>query len=342
MFDARAHGRAVSLSIVLVAASTIGCEAIAGYDSREPWPEDASGIGPAGDPDALAPDSTTDSATGADTAPADSESDAGVSCLAPKTRCDDACVDLATSLEHCGRCGNHCPDGATCAPSGVGFECACPVGRTSCGAPGPRRCVDTASAHDDCGACGVKCKHAEACVAGECVCLSGTLDCGGKCVDPRCDPVACGGCGVACSSIQYCAGDTGCACRPGLQLCAGECVDTRGDPRHCGGCGKPCSGSASCRDGSCKPNCAGSTACDVGGVQHCVSTSTDPRHCGGCGKACAVTELCVGGACVGYAPAVGCTSCPCATCDEIAGGATCCAALPGQPAPICVSGSTCP
>jgi hypothetical protein len=41
-----------------------------------------------------------------------------------RTRCDGACVDLATSVDHCGACGNACPSGANASPVCVRSACA--------------------------------------------------------------------------------------------------------------------------------------------------------------------------------------------------------------------------
>ena len=49
-------------------------------------------------------------------------------CPAGTSACGNACVDLTSSLQNCGRCGNVCPSGAACA-NGV---CACSNGLTAC------------------------------------------------------------------------------------------------------------------------------------------------------------------------------------------------------------------
>ncbi|MFO0558053.1 MAG: FG-GAP-like repeat-containing protein [Polyangiales bacterium] len=43
---------------------------------------------------------------------------------AGRTRCDGVCVDLATSVEHCGACGNACPSTANASPACVRSSCA--------------------------------------------------------------------------------------------------------------------------------------------------------------------------------------------------------------------------
>lgn len=318
---------------VLVAALSLGCEAIAGYDTREPWSVASADGGDA------STDATITDASNADTS-TDAPEDTAVPCLAPKTRCGDACVDLTRDFDHCGACGARCPTSAVCTTDALGTSCVCPGTQVVCGTGEAATCVDTSSDRDHCGACGRACGAGEVCVGGACACGPDTTTCGGSCKDTRSDPLACGACDGACAATEYCAGSA-CKCRPGLVLCDGACVDTTADPRHCGGCGKTCS--SSCRDGTCKPTCAGAgTSCPLGSGDACVDTKTDPLNCGGCGKACAANELCVGGTCAAYAPAVGCASCPCDACGELFATAKCCPALLDQPVPICVSGAVCP
>lgn len=87
-------------------------------------------------------------------------------CNGSQTRCevrDWACVDLQTSSDDCGRCGNECWDsivGSTC----VAGVCVCPAGTTHCG----RVCDTLASSNNNCGACGVACTQGTRCMSGAC------------------------------------------------------------------------------------------------------------------------------------------------------------------------------
>lgn len=106
--------------------------------------------------------------------------------------CDDAAqceadewVDLRSTNDHCGSCGNACEDGFDC----VDGECACRF--------------DTDTDPQNCGACGNVCGDGAACVDGACVCP----------FDTRTDPQNCGACGNACPDRHTCAGGT-CVCAP--------------------------------------------------------------------------------------------------------------------------------
>jgi hypothetical protein len=67
----------------------------------------------------------------------------------------------------------------------------------------------------------------------------------------------------------------------------------------------------SCQNGTCVADCSGTfSECS----NSCVNKMSDPQHCGTCSNACATNEVCVKGQCFAYAPATGCTTCPCATC----------------------------
>jgi sugar lactone lactonase YvrE len=75
--------------------------------------------------------------------------------------CGGACVDLASSRVHCGRCGNDCGPAATCS-----------AGTCTCSAAGLSWCsgVCASLANDvgHCGRCGHACAAGEACAAGAC------------------------------------------------------------------------------------------------------------------------------------------------------------------------------
>src|SRR5438477_2451618 len=70
------------------------------------------------DEDAATGDAATgDAATGRDGASGDAATgrDAASGCTGGKTSCGGVCVTLASDNSNCGRCGNTCPIGQTCA-----------------------------------------------------------------------------------------------------------------------------------------------------------------------------------------------------------------------------------
>jgi len=132
-------------------------------------------------------------------------------CRAGLTACsdDEACVDLATSREHCGACETECGEGIAC----VGGRCACAPGLTTCAEGGGEHmvltCVDLQSDLEHCGECSVNCGYlrAVACVAGVCRCAPGQVHCLGEenanhseCNDLQNDSLNCGACSVRCPS----------------------------------------------------------------------------------------------------------------------------------------------
>jgi hypothetical protein len=107
-----------------------------------------------------------------------------------KTHCTGAgCRTLNTDEEHCGACGNACPEDVLCQAG----ECNCPgpASAEACLVDDEPTCVDTASDEAHCGECGNACDAGEEC-------------CGGDCVDPDSyddDRDNCGRCGTQCADI---------------------------------------------------------------------------------------------------------------------------------------------
>ncbi|TNE48752.1 MAG: hypothetical protein EP343_15190 [Deltaproteobacteria bacterium] len=124
-------------------------------------------------------------------------------CLVGQTCCEGQCVDLPSSTEHCGQCGDACKAGEKCCKG---------------------RCRDVLSNLDHCGACGQVCPT-QSCCNGVC-CAPGQTCCEGQCLDVRYDAKNCGACGVSCKAGEIC--------------CKGLCVDPNSD-EHCGACGNRCS-----------------------------------------------------------------------------------------------------
>jgi hypothetical protein len=151
---------------------------------------------------------------------------ASAACPAGMADCDgegaNGCeTSIATSVAHCGSCGNACPEVAGAAPVCQAGRCGasvCLVGLGDCdGFPGNgcETALDTSILH--CGACGHSCAAANAvpsCQGGACAiagCFPGWGDCDGA-VSNGCEaPFAtsgenCGGCGRACGATQACRG----------------------------------------------------------------------------------------------------------------------------------------
>ncbi len=118
------------------------------------------------------------------------------------------CVELESSVDHCGECGRSCPDGVAC----ISAECACPQGTEPCG----DACVDIQSDPLHCGGCDSPCDGGLFCLAGGCTDdCAGLTECTGACVDTDTNPLHCGGCDAPCGEAEVCtAGQCGCDAPP--------------------------------------------------------------------------------------------------------------------------------
>ncbi len=213
---------------------------------------------------------------------------AAAQCAAPLRDCSGACVDVMTSTEHCGVCGESCASGATCTLG----QCSCPAGLQACDAA----CVDPMTSSEHCGSCGNACSDGEVCTGGTCACAEGFESCADGCVDTQSSDDNCGACGSACGLGEVCvAGE--CNCAPESALCDGQCTDVQVDADNCGACGNPCGEGQACADGACVCE-AGLTACG----EACVDTTSSAAHCGACDQACGEAEACVEGVCSSGAP----------------------------------------
>jgi hypothetical protein len=208
------------------------------------------------------------------------------------------------------------------------------LGITECG--GQQVDLRVSSLH--CGACDNACDPAFGfCSNGTCACSMPNRSCSSKnrCADILADPAHCGACGVACQTGEICLSGA-CECAHGLTRCQGSCVDLERDPLHCGGCGVSCSGS-SCQSGQCGGSCdIFHLTCTTAGGESCVDSGDHLLFCGAdfldsCGQRCSGQEYCLKTdlfsprRCHSYWAARGCTTCPCADCEQLR-----CATLHGE------------
>jgi alpha-tubulin suppressor-like RCC1 family protein len=191
-------------------------------------------------------------------------------CPGTQRLCDGLCVDLQSSAQHCGACGERCePQSnatATCAMGNC--ERGCLAGFGDCDGDPTNGCeTDTRESAAHCGHCG--------------------NGCGGG------TPV-CNGTTGMCSN----------GCGPARTRCGESCPDLRTSTMHCGACGAACTAgpnsTALCTAGSCELRCdRGFANCDGDASNGCeVDTTRDANHCGGCGIRCAGVTRCEQSTCV--------------------------------------------
>ncbi|MBN9164037.1 MAG: hypothetical protein BGO98_04355 [Myxococcales bacterium 68-20] len=188
---------------------------------------------------------------------------------------DNGCETDPGSNDHCGACGDKCPDPAKPCASTTNegdYQCGCPPGRQYCPGNFPS-CLDPTNDDRNCGACNNFCDRNGGdggpppsnayygCVSNRC----GQLKCNpnyGNCdgnASNGCETLLvttqnCGACGKTCADGQECAinpkGQPECMCPAGKIYCAqscfggvcyGGCYDLSSDKDHCGACGFSCS-----------------------------------------------------------------------------------------------------
>ncbi len=229
------------------------------------------------------------------------------SCMAPRSLCNGACVDLATDVTHCGGCGISCS-------TRFGTTAACVAGtcRTTCtGTYGDCDGIATngcetnlATSRTNCGSCGNDCPGTATCAAGICMCFAGQALCGGSCVNLVTSTANCGACGNECptrpgSTASCVAGACHSACNMPFADCDGVAtngceVNLTTSTANCGACGTTCASGAACCGGACVGPCAaGTVQCGCA----CVPLGTT-TNCGACGDRCGAAQLCVMGACM--------------------------------------------
>ena len=248
----RASGRtsATRLASLVACGLVAGCEALAGYSSREPWPLDAEG-GPIVSP---YDDAATDAPVASDVADVLDPPDALV-CPSGATLCSGACVDTTSDARNCGGCTRACRADEYCAGAS---KCVCRVGLTSCSFAG---CVDVRSDPHNCGACGHRCDWKQVCSEGVCqsACSTTLVACatgwsGTACADLASDPLHCGACDTRCATGQECVAG---ACKD-----AAPAVGCATCP--CAGCGAILGQAAVCCPalaGQAEPLCVAGGAC---------------------------------------------------------------------------------
>ena len=288
-------------------------------------------------------------------------------------RCGDACVNLKSNQNHCGKCNQACKGAQRC----VNGQCACPKGNDFC----KGACVDLQTDKTNCGACGTQCNATEICKVGKCIpnCATGENACGKICVDLQNNRENCGSCGKKCPTQQHCSSGK-CACVAGWSYCASKCVNISYNTENCGSCGKKCAAKEFCVQGTCQlcppssPQC-GSVCCPKpftcnkttntclnlqGDINHCGKVNTkctagesccsgtciniisNAKHCGACGKACASGERCCNGVCTKVdSNAKHCGACgkKCPTGEACCKGA--CKQLANDPKNCSLCGNTC-
>lgn len=111
-------------------------------------------------------------------------------CANGTTDCGGVCVDLTSSGDDCGVCGNACGQGEQCSNGACVADTGCPGNEQSCSG----RCVDVASDPGNCGQCGDACPINSVCANGRCTPMAMTnlgcdklVNCLGNCgMDGNC------------------------------------------------------------------------------------------------------------------------------------------------------------
>jgi|GEM_PF-2504463 len=193
---------------------------------------------------------------------------------APNKCCGGKCVDVQTSLTHCGTCSNFCSTvhgAATCAAGVCGITCSSGFG--NCNQLVKDGCeTNLTESVSNCGACANLCLAANAdvfCERSECLqsgCFAGWGDCNGKATDgcetnTRSSNDHCGGCNKKClvsEGTGQCLGSacTVAACNVGYGDCDADAMtgcetDLRASLDHCGVCGMACTAGYKCKVGKC-------------------------------------------------------------------------------------------
>ena len=206
-------------------------------------------------------------------------------CMAGQFRCGTNCVDVATSLDNCGRCDNKCADRQQC----VAGACKDQMGdcRKDGGCGKNYYCdLNSGACKPGCGA-NPDCGENEACDISthKCTCDSRSHDCAGKCV--RSDDVKT--CGTRCDA---------CPTDPhGTSSCYSGMCDVQCDSPY-----RECVGVAGCSE------CCRDYDCPFGSGKICVANKcTVATRCTKTTE-CGTDEACTMGVCTNTAPGGSCTT----------------------------------
>lgn len=223
--------------------------------------------------------------------------------------CSGSCVDTQRNIDHCGACGNACPDRANATRGCSSGSCSltCTSGFANCDGSDANGCeADTMSSASTCGGCApcpLRANATARCTGGACgyTCNAGWADCDGNmgngCETSVRTAANCGACGRACTvATPVCDGATmtcTSACAAPLSSCGMSCVDLSSSAQHCGMCGSACSNAPNsmpfCRSGSCANACfPGYGDCDRLASNGCeADLQSSVSNCGSCGTVCA-------------------------------------------------------
>jgi hypothetical protein len=93
----------------------------------------------------------------------------GGQCAASESCCSTGCVDVTTSVDHCGMCENSCGSGGAviCEANTCGCAAECPADTLLEGCCGDI-CADMCSDPNNCGSCGNICPDGGECDLGIC------------------------------------------------------------------------------------------------------------------------------------------------------------------------------
>ncbi|KAF0169235.1 MAG: hypothetical protein FD160_3967, partial [Caulobacteraceae bacterium] len=224
-------------------------------------------------------------------------------------------AELATDLDHCGRCDDVCfiPHSTEACTAGACVVDSCEAGWGDCDGD-KLDCEVKTNTVTHCGACDAPCSglaNASAtCDTGSCAvraCLGNFDDCNGKPED-GCETALdsltnCGGCNVPCAKAS-CAGGvcSAAVCTGDFADCDGDEIscetDLSSDVDHCGGCVTTCMFDAAvvdahgmlvCAASDCAAVCdAGWDDCDGDYTSGCETAVNTVAQCGVCGFDCAV------------------------------------------------------
>jgi hypothetical protein len=245
----------------------------------------------------------------------------------------DGCeVNLKTSSNSCGVCGNACLQtnssnvcaNGTCSPTcNQSYYKNCDAATSAGNSNGCE--VDDRGDPANCGGCGITCvtnatTSANVCTAAACVptCTANHASCdsnpnNGCETTTSIDAANCGGCGKVCTvnaatTTNVCTAST---CVPGCAANHANCdgnpnngceTPTAADPANCGGCGTQCltqnASASTCSAATCNPTCNDGFAVCSNPAAGCLTSIDTAAHCGNCNTACTGgTPFCVSRAC---------------------------------------------